>query len=264
MRHDAAPAPHELVRRAFDLIDAPRRRVPGRRLLRIAGAPGSGKSTLAGRLVRELAEARPGAVALVGMDGFHLAEAVLRRRGLESVKGAPHTFDVHGYLALLARLRTEDDHPVYAPVFHREIEESIAHEAEVGPAVRLVITEGNYLLLDDGPWAAVRGLLDEAWFLDVPDAVRLPRLVARHRRYGRTDAEAWERSRGSDQANAELVAAGAARADLVITEPLVPAGPAVADGAVTGSAADGPSAPAGHDQLDQPGAGRIGPGPGQP
>ncbi len=197
-----------------DLVARARRWVvPGeRRILGIAGAPASGKSTLAAALVEALA---PDAV-LVPMDGFHLAEAELRRLDRHERKGAPDTFDAAGYGALLRRLRDAMDEVVYAPAFHRDIEEPIAGAIAVPRSTPLVVTEGNYLLLDDGPWAAVRPLLDEVWFADGDEAARIERLIARHMAYGRDRATATARALGSDQRNAELIAATRARADLVV------------------------------------------------
>lgn len=209
--------PAELLGRAIGWLDQARaeRR---RDLLGIAGPPAGGKSTLTDWLLAELRVVRPDAVAHVGMDGFHLANAVLDRHGLRAVKGAPQTFDGAGYLALLRRLRDQPDQTIYAPVFHREIEESIAHETEIGPTVGLVITEGNYLLLDTDPWVDIGPLLDESWYVDLPEEVRLRRLIARHLSYGLTEDQARERAYGSDLANAQLVRATAASADLIIVE----------------------------------------------
>ncbi|ORT54527.1 nucleoside/nucleotide kinase family protein [Streptomyces sp. CB03238] len=188
--------------------------VPGtRRILGLAGAPGAGKSTLAARLVDRLG----GLAALVPMDGFHLAQAELRRLGRTERKGAPDTFDAAGYAALLTRLRAaEPGAVVYAPAFDRALEEPVAGSIPVGPEVPLVVTEGNYLLHDDGPWADVRRLLDEVWFLELDDRRRVHRLVERHVRFGkdRPYAERWVRE--SDEVNARLVTAGRGRADLVV------------------------------------------------
>ncbi|WP_326673206.1 nucleoside/nucleotide kinase family protein [Streptomyces sp. NBC_01257] len=184
-----------------------------RRILGIAGPPGAGKSTLAHQLVDALG---PLAV-LVPMDGFHLAQAELERLGRADRKGAPDTFDAAGYAALLRRLRTpEPGTVVYAPALDRSLEEPVAGSVPVPPHVPLVVTEGNYLLYGEGPWAPVRGLLDEAWFLELDDEVRVRRLVDRHVRYGKPRAFAERWVAGSDEANARLVAPGRDRADLVV------------------------------------------------
>ncbi|GGX08587.1 nucleoside/nucleotide kinase family protein [Streptomyces chryseus] len=203
--------PHRLVDRARRLV------VPGRRrVLGIAGPPGAGKSTLAAQLVDRL----DGLAVLVPMDGFHLAGAELERLGRTERKGAPDTFDAAGYAALLARLRTPQPPGavVYAPAFDRAIEEPVAGSIAVpGPAdVPLVVTEGNYLLLDEGPWASVRDLLDEAWYLELDQDERVRRLVDRHERFGKPRAAAERFVHRSDEANARLVAAGRHRADLVV------------------------------------------------
>ena len=184
-----------------------------RRLLGLAGPPGCGKSTLAGRLQQAL-----GARAqVVPMDGFHLANAELRRLGLEQRKGAPETFDSAGYAALLRRLRTQGlTEVVYAPDFRREIEEPVAGSIAVQPQTQLLITEGNYLLLEDGHWADVTALLDEVWYLELDAPQRLDRLHARHVRYGRGHQEAWQWIASNDEPNARLIEASRQRADAVL------------------------------------------------
>ena len=185
-----------------------------RRLLGIAGAPGAGKSTLAARLGRQRGEQ----AVLVPMDGFHLADAALERLGRLGRKGAPDTFDAGGYAALLQRLRTArpQDAPVWAPMFERDLEQPLAGAIEVGAEVPLVITEGNYLLLEDGPFAQVRAMLDACWFVEVPEELRLERLIARHERFGKSPQAAREWALGPDEANARLVAGTRDRADVVV------------------------------------------------
>jgi pantothenate kinase len=192
--------------------------VDGRAVLGVVGCPGSGKSTFVDRLVASLGarvEGGPAAVAHVPMDGFHLADQALDRLGLRHRKGAPETFDAAGYAALLRRLRTETGTTVYAPAFERDLEQPLAGAIAVPPSVRLVVTEGNYLLLD-GPWSEVRGLLTEAWFVQVGDETRVRRLVARHERFGKTHQEAVDWVRTVDQPNADLVHPTAGLADLVV------------------------------------------------
>ena len=182
-----------------------------RRVLAITGAPGSGKSTLAAGLVAALA---PDAV-LVPMDGFHLANAELVRLGRRDRKGAPDTFDAAGYAALLRRLRAAGE-LVYAPAFDRGLEEAVAGAIPVPGDVPLVVTEGNYLLLEEGSWRGVRALLDEVWYLDLDEEVRLARLFSRHVAYGKSPDEAQAWSRGPDQRNAAVIAATRDRADVVL------------------------------------------------
>ncbi|MDQ1708623.1 MAG: hypothetical protein QOG49_8 [Frankiaceae bacterium] len=188
---------------------------PGRTILGIAGPPGSGKSTLASLLCAEAGAA----CALVPMDGFHLADTVLEALGLRDRKGAPETFDSFGYAALLGRLRRGDDPVVYAPAFERDLEQPIAGAIAVPAAVRLVVTEGNYLLCAGAGWPAARQQLDEVWYCELADDVRLARLVDRHVRFGkpRAAAAAWVDS--VDQPNARLVGATRRLADHIVNVP---------------------------------------------
>ncbi len=184
----------------------------GRKILGIVGPPGCGKSTLAHALLNSL-----GARAVaVPMDGYHLANVELARLGRASRKGAEDTFDSAGYVSLLRRLKTQPaDEIVYAPEFRREIEESIANAIPVFPETPLVITEGNYLLLDHGHWAGIRDLLDEVWYVDVDHAIRQDRLVKRHVRYGRSLVEAQNWVANTDEPNAVRIEATKSRADVL-------------------------------------------------
>ena len=205
--------PPEVTERLHRLAaDGPGGAGTGRRLIGVAGAPGSGKSTLAAAVVQEVGDA----VVAVPMDGFHLAQAELERLGRAHRKGAPDTFDAAGFVALLRRLRYPTPEPVYAPAFDRHLEEPIAGAIRVDPDVPLILVEGNYLLLDDGVWGQVAWLLDECWYVEVDDAVRVERLVARHVAHGRSPEEAREWVLRSDEANAAVIATTRWRADLVI------------------------------------------------
>ena len=150
------------------------------------------------------------------MDGYHFADVELTRRGLLERKGAPETFDAEGYAALLARIRAGVDHVVVAPAFERDLEQPIAGAVPVLPEAGLVLTEGNYLLLDEPRWRAVRDQLDAVWHLHVDDAVRRERLVARHIAFGKSPEAARDWVERVDEPNARLVEAAAVRADVVL------------------------------------------------
>lgn len=198
-----------------EAMDAVRRRLaPGTRvILGIAGAPGSGKSTFAEWIRQQFG---PGQAVVVPMDGFHLGNAIIDGTPLRQRKGAIDTFDGGGYLALLRRLVRRDEAVVYAPEFRRTLDEPVAASIAVPAEIPLVITEGNYLLAEQEPWKEIRAQLDEVWFVDTPEELRLRRLVARHVSFGmgQAAAEAW--ASGPDEANARLIRTTRPAADRII------------------------------------------------
>jgi pantothenate kinase len=205
-----------LVERARALVKDGNRAILG-----ITGAPAAGKTTLAEQLVAALAAAPPPGLAggrwvrHVPMDGFHLADVELDRLGLRDRKGAPETFDSLGYAALLRRLLEDEDDVIYAPGFERVIEQPIAGAIPIERDARLIITEGNYLLI----WAGLR--LDEIWYADLDQDTRMRRLVARHIRFGKPEEAAIAWATGTDERNAALIAAARDRADLIIPASLI-------------------------------------------
>lgn len=188
-----------------------------RAVLGIAGSPGAGKSTFVEALLDVIEERHgPGWVAHVPMDGFHLADVQLRRLGMADRKGAPETFDVAGYAHLLERVRQETDVDVYAPGFERTLEQPLAAAVAVPPSARLVVTEGNYLLLDGPEWRRARRAMDQVWFVIADERTRIDRLIARHVEFGKRPdaARAWVTD--VDERNAEVVSSSAGAADRVI------------------------------------------------
>ena len=183
----------------------------GRFILALAGPPGAGKSTLSAALVAQLG---PGA-RVVPMDGFHYDDAVLAARGLSQRKGAPETFDAAGFLHLMGRLRG-DEPDIAIPVFDRGLELSRAAADVVTPADRILIVEGNYLLLDEEPWRRLAPLFNLTVFLTVPEEELDRRLVARWAHHGRDAQAARGWIDGNDLPNARRVIAGSRPADLTL------------------------------------------------
>lgn len=208
------------------LHDRVERLMRGRRrtVLGVTGPPGSGKSTFARAMTRQLNTTADGhsrsipVAAYLPMDGFHLADVQLDRLGLLGVKGAPASFDADGYVNLLERVGRTTDRTVYAPDFGRELEQPVAASIAIEPSVRLVVTEGNYLLVEEEPWNRIMPMLVECWYLEVPHEVCRCRLVARHRRFGKSGPDARNWVDRSDMSNAQLVVGTRYRADLIVSD----------------------------------------------
>lgn len=197
----------QLVERAEALAGEQDRRVLG-----LLGAPGSGKSTVATLMVERMGAS----VAIVEMDAFHFSDELLVQLGRRNRKGAPDTFDVDGYVEILRRLREPDACDIYVPIFDRSLDTSVGSAQLVDSDCKLIITTGNYLLLNDEPWPRLRPYLDQSWFLEPDEDQRLDQLIARHVQYGKTPEEAREWVMCSDQRNAELVQGSRDNADWVV------------------------------------------------
>jgi pantothenate kinase len=199
----------EALARIKDLVDKSNKRI----VIGIVGKPGAGKSTLTSQLISNLPK---DSAVLIPMDGYHLSNKQLAKLGISDRKGAFDTFDSDGFVKLLKSVNRESEKDIYFPIFYREIEESYAADGVVPANTKLVITEGNYLLLDRGGWEAVREELDEVWYIEVDDRLRLDRLTKRHQSYGRNYEEAFAWASGSDEKNAELVAKTRDKADVIV------------------------------------------------
>lgn len=168
-------------------------------MVAIAGPPAAGKS----RIVEKLLEVLDDAV-VVPMDGYHLDNVILEKQNLLSRKGSPQTFDVLGYLALLKRIKTEQA-IVYAPIFDRDADMSRACAIAINPETKIILAEGNYLLLNEAPWNQLEALFDLTVFLDVPEDVLYQRLLQRWLDQGLSLTSAQQRAQSNDLVNAKLV-----------------------------------------------------------
>ncbi|MDP2740985.1 MAG: nucleoside triphosphate hydrolase [Pseudorhodobacter sp.] len=185
----------------------------GRVIVALAGAPGSGKSTVAATLADRLNAGRPGLAAVLAMDGYHYDDLLLVPRGLRARKGAPDTFDVAGLRHMLGRLRAGDEAAVAVPVFDRSLEIARAGARLIDRDVRIIIVEGNWLLLAQEPWSSLRPLFDLTVLIDVPEVILRQRLTARWQGYGLTPEEIAQKLEGNDLPNGRLVASASAAPD---------------------------------------------------
>ena len=203
----------------------------GRAMLAVAGPPGSGKSVFAQLLTRAVAALDVGCYVdpvCVGLDGFHLPNDTLTRRTiavdgeghvpLRLYKGAELTYDVDGAKVKLDEVRRPPDSPVTMPVYDRRLHEPVADSAVIPASCRLVVMEGNYLLLDEGEWQGMADRFDLTVYLDLSADDCKPGLIARHRRGGRDEADAERHYRRVDLRNARVIEATRPRADLVVVK----------------------------------------------
>lgn len=188
---------------------------PGRHVLAIGGAPGSGKSRLVERLLARLDDP-PGRVAILPMDGFHYDDAVLHAMGRRPWKGAPDTFDLGGLDATLRRLRDPAEGAVAVPVFDRDLEVSRGSARIIGPEVKLILAEGNYLLLDRPGWRDLRAHFDLTVMIEVPEDELRRRLTRRWQRHGLGETEIAFKLHENDLPNGLLVTQASCAADLVL------------------------------------------------
>ena len=196
-------------------------------IVAVAGPPGAGKSTLSAALAVALSIDHPGRAEVIPMDGFHYDDAVLDARGLRGRKGSPPTFDVAGFRHLLDRLKAHDEAEVAIPVFDRSLEISRAGARIVPALARILIAEGNYLLLRDPPWADLCAIFDLTVMIHEPRQLLEQRLLSRWQSFGFDEAAAHAKVYDNDLPNVDLVLARSIRADIIVScAPVADVGPA--------------------------------------
>lgn len=216
MKQLDAAAPETVEHYAQTLLELAAAK-PGRYLLGLTGAPAAGKSTFSAQLVEHVNKAQQTELAIVvPMDGYHYSNEVLDEKGLKPLKGIPATFDAQGFVDLIKQLKVETSKSVFAPLFDRSIEASIENGIEVKPEHKIIVSEGNYLLMDDAPWNQLPKLFDEIWYIESSVDKLIPRLTARHKEGGRDSEETRIKMESTDLPNARLIESTKPRANRVI------------------------------------------------
>ncbi len=216
MERDNVAAPNTVESWARILIDEAEASAQ-RYLLGLVGAPAAGKSTFAAQIVEAVNERLGAPVAVVvPMDGFHYSNEELDRRELRALKGIPATFDAQGFVDLVKDLKSRQNESVFCPLFDRSIEASIENGIEIAPHHKIIVSEGNYLLLDEEPWRQLSELFNEIWFIDSTIETLMPRLLERHKAGGRNESETRAKIESTDLPNAKLIESTRNRANRVI------------------------------------------------
>lgn len=205
-------AAQEIGKRALAQFNAQDQRV----MIGIVGAPGVGKSTITEEVVALLNAGTSGIAAPLPMDGFHRRHADLVAAGLDHIKGMPQTFDAAGFTRLATKAKAARE-PVLAPSYSREIEDVVDNALTIPGDAKILVTEGNYLLLDQPEWHPVRDLLDLAVFLSIPRDKIYQRLITRRAEHGLfADDNIIPHVDNVDMPNYDAVSATIGRADLII------------------------------------------------
>jgi pantothenate kinase len=202
--------------KAGDLVDHIIRRsdVSQRFIIAIAGPPGAGKSTLSEQLVTML-KARSRHSRIISMDGFHLENSTLKRLGLFDKKGSPTTFDVPAFIQVMKRLAAYES-DVAIPMFDRKKDITIENASIVSTQDKILIVEGNYLLLNDEQWVELQDIWDETVFINPGMDILEKRLIDRWLSYGMDNESAQNRAFGNDIPNAKNVIENSLPANILI------------------------------------------------
>ena len=202
--------------KAGDLVDHIIKRSDGsqRFIIAVAGPPGAGKSTLSEQLA-EMLRARSMQSHIISLDGFHLENSILKGLGLLDRKGSPTTFDVLAFIQVMKRLAAYES-DVAIPKFDRKRDISIEHASIVSTQDKILIVEGNYLLLNHKQWVELQDIWDETVFINPGMEVLEKRLIDRWLFYGMDNESAQIRAFRNDIPNAKNVIENSLPANILI------------------------------------------------
>jgi pantothenate kinase len=189
-----------------------------RYIVAIAGPPASGKTTLAQKLCDDInSKVSASPCVVVPMDGFHLDNEKLDQMGIRHIKGAPQTFDAEGFVELIQQIRL-DNGAVVIPEFNRKLDAVVLGDQSINPDHRIIVVEGNYLLLDESPWGQLKAMFDLSVMLTPEEKTLEKRLISRWEKYAHSEEEAKVCAYSNDILNSKYALAHSMQADITLVE----------------------------------------------
>jgi len=189
-----------------------------RYIVAIAGPPASGKTTLAQKLCDDInSKVSASPCVVVPMDGFHLDNETLDQMDIRHIKGAPQTFDAKGFVDLIQQIRL-DNGAVAIPEFNRKLDAVVLGDQSISHDHRIIVVEGNYLLLDESPWNQLKAMFDLSVMLKPEGKTLEKRLISRWEKHAHSEQEAKVRAYSNDIPNAKYALAHSMQADITVVE----------------------------------------------
>jgi len=181
-----------------------------RYFIALAGPPASGKSTISEKLNEDL-NIKGFPSDILQMDGFHLDDTILSSQNLLPRKGSPETFDVMGLKSFLIRLANEPE--VIVPIFDRSLELSRSSAVTISENKKIIIVEGNYLLLNSYPWNELNNYFDSKVMIHCEESVLEKRLIDRWKGFNLTQDQINQKVYENDLPNGVNVIQNSIEAD---------------------------------------------------
>jgi pantothenate kinase len=185
-----------------------------RYFIALSGPPASGKSTISEKIIQDL-NSKGYQSSVLQMDSFHLDDQILKERNLISKKGAPETFDVWGLISFLSRLQNEPE--VIVPIFDRSLELSRSSATIIPKETKVIVVEGNYLLLKSKPWDNLQKFFDVSVMISCEEKVLEKRLLDRWKSFNLSKEDTYQKVYQNDLPNGLNVLNNSSASDYILT-----------------------------------------------
>ena len=184
-----------------------------RYFISLSGPPASGKSTISEKIINDL-NSKGYQSSILQMDGFHLDDQILKDQNLISKKGAPETFDVMGLISFLSRLQIEPE--VIVPIFDRSLELSRSSATIINKETKVILVEGNYLLLKSKPWDNLQKFFDVSVMISCEEKVLEKRLLDRWKNFNLSKEDIYQKVYQNDLPNGLNVLNNSSASDYIL------------------------------------------------